>query len=41
MVYVLDISGKPLMPAERHGKVRRLLRDNKAEAVKRCPFTVQ
>ena len=27
MVYVLDKEGKPLMPTERHGKVRRLLRD--------------
>jgi len=25
MVYVLSIDGKPLMPTERHGKVRRLL----------------
>ena len=29
MVYVLDIDGKPLMPTERHGKVRRLLKEKK------------
>lgn len=41
MVYVLDIAGKPLMPTERHGKVRRLLRDGKAHVVKLMPFTIQ
>lgn len=41
MVYVLDIDGKPLMPTERHGKVRRLLRDGKAHVVKVQPFTIQ
>ena len=41
MVYVLDINGNPLMPTERHGKVRRLLKEGKAEIVKRCPFTIQ
>lgn len=41
MVYVLNIDGQPLMPTERHGKVRRLLRDCKAKVVKRCPFTIQ
>ena len=41
MVYVLDIDGNPLMPTERHGKVRRLLKDGKAKVVKRCPFTIQ
>ena len=25
MVYVLDKDGQPLMPTDRHGKVRRLL----------------
>lgn len=29
------------MPTERHGKVRRLLKENKAKVVKRCPFTIQ
>ena len=41
MVYVLDIDGKPLMPTERHGKVRRLLRDGKAHVVRLQPFTIQ
>ena len=41
MVYVLDINGKPLMPTERHGKVRRLLKERKAKAVKKTPFTIQ
>lgn len=41
MVYVLDINGNPLMPTERHGKVRRLLKEGKAKVVKRCPFTIQ
>lgn len=41
MVYVLDITGSPLMPTERHGKVRRMLKDGKAKVVKKNPFTVQ
>lgn len=41
MVYVLDTEGKPLMPTERHGKVRRLLRDGKACVVRLQPFTIQ
>lgn len=41
MIYVLDIDGNPLMPTERHGKVRRLLKEKKAKVVKRCPFTIQ
>ena len=41
MVYVINKDGQPLMPTERHGKVRRLLRDNKAIVVRRCPFTIQ
>lgn len=41
MVYVLDINGQPLMPTDRHGKVRRLLKSGKAKVVKRCPFTIQ
>lgn len=41
MVYVLDINGQPLMPTTRHGKVRRLLNNHLAKAVKRCPFTIQ
>ena len=41
MVYVLDIDGTPLMPTERHGKVRRLLRDGLAHVVRLQPFTIQ
>ena len=41
MVYVQDINGKALMPTERHGKVRRLLRDGKAVVVMREPFTIR
>ena len=42
MVYVLDIlTGQPLMPTDRHGKVKHLLKDGKVKVVKRCPFTIQ
>jgi len=41
MVYVLSINGKPLMPTNRHGKVRRLLKQGLAKVVKVKPFTVQ
>lgn len=41
MVYVLSIDGQPLMPTDRHGKVRHLLKDGRAEVVKRCPFTIR
>lgn len=41
MVYVLNIDGQPLMPTERHGKVRRLLKNQQAKVIKRCPFTIQ
>ena len=41
MVYVLSKDGKPLMPTQRHGKVRRLLRDGKAKVIRRCPFTIK
>lgn len=41
MIYVLSKSGKPLMPTERCGKVRRMLRDGKAKVVKARPFTIQ
>ena len=41
MVYIIDIDNKPLMPTERHGHVRRLLRDGKACVVKRTPFTIK
>ena len=41
MVYVLSIDGQPLMPTDRHGKVRHLLKDGRAEVVKCCPFTIR
>ena len=41
MVYVLNKDGQPLMPTDRHGKVRHLLKEGKAKVVKRCPFTIQ
>lgn len=41
MVYILDINGQPLMPTDRYGKVKHLLRQGKAVVVKRCPFTIR
>lgn len=41
MVYVQDINGKPMMPTTRYGKVRRLLKENKAVVVSLCPFTIK
>ena len=41
LVYVLNKNGQPLMPTNRCGKVRRLLKSKKAKVVKRCPFTIQ
>jgi ribosomal protein L23 len=41
MVYVLDKDNNPLMPTNRHGKVRHLLKDKKAKIVKRNPFTIK
>ena len=41
MVYVLNIDGQPLMPTNRHGKVRRLLKNGQAKVISRCPFTIQ
>ena len=41
LVYVLDINGQPLMPTERYGKVRRMLKSGKVKVVKRCPFTIR
>ena len=40
LVYVLSKHGNPLMPCK-PGKARRLLKDGKARAVKRTPFTIQ
>ena len=41
MVYVISLSGQPLMPTENHAKVRILLKTKKAKVIKRCPFTIQ
>ena len=41
MVYVISKTGQPLMPTERYGKVRRMLKSNKAKVVRSCPFTIQ
>ena len=41
MVYIRDIHGNPLMPTERHGKVRRLLKSGQAHVVSLMPFTIQ
>jgi hypothetical protein len=41
LVYVISKDGQPLMPTERFGKVRRLLKENKAKVVRRCPFTIK
>ena len=29
------------MPTENHAKVRKLLKEDKAKVIKRCPFTIQ
>ena len=41
MVYVTNRQGKALMPTDRHGKVRRLLKSGLAHVVCRIPFTIQ
>ena len=41
MVYVLNRYGNPLMPTNRYGRVRRLLRKGLAVAVDYRPFTIQ
>lgn len=41
MVYVINKDGKPLMPTERHGKVRKLLKEHAAVVIKKVPFTIQ
>ena len=41
MVYVTNRQGKALMPTDRHGKVRRLLKSGLAHVVRRMPFTIQ
>ena len=41
MVYVLNKNGRPLMPTERYGKVRRMLKDGRAIVVTTMPFTIK
>lgn len=41
MIYILDKNKNPLMPTERHGKIRKLLNEGKAKVVKQIPFTIQ
>lgn len=41
MVYVINKQGKALMPTNRYGKVRRLLKSGLAHVVRRIPFTIQ
>ena len=41
MVYVLNKDGNPLMPTERLGRVRRLLKEHRAVVVNYHPFTVK
>ena len=41
MVYVLNVDGNPLMPTERLGRVRRLLKEQKAIIVNYHPFTIK
>lgn len=41
MVYVLNNDGQPLMPTDRYGKVRKLLKSGQAKVINRCPFTIQ
>ena len=41
VVYVIGQDGQPLMPTNRHGKVKHLLRSGKAKVIRRCPFTIK
>ena len=41
MVYVLNKDGQPLMPTNRHSKVKHLLKMGKAKVVRKCPFTIK
>lgn len=41
MVYIINHNGQPLMPTTRHGFVRRVLKEEKAKVIRRCPFTIQ
>lgn len=41
MVYIINKQGTPLMPTERFGKVRRMLKNSLAHVVCHIPFTIQ
>ena len=41
MVYVLSKNGQPLMPTNRHGKVKHLLKSGKAKVARSYPFTIK
>ena len=41
VVYVLDMDGNPLMPTDRYGKVRRMLKSGEARPVDWLPFTIR
>ena len=41
MVYVISQNGQPLMPTNRCGHIRWLLKTKQAKVIKRCPFTIQ
>ena len=41
MVYVISKDGQPLMPTNRYGKVRHLLKNKQAKVVSRKPFTIK
>lgn len=41
MVYVIGQDGQPLMPTNRHGKIKHLIKSGKAKVVRRCPFTIK
>lgn len=40
-VFVVDKNGKPLMPTYSKPKVRRMLKDGRAEIFRHEPFTIQ
>ncbi len=41
VVYVLDVNGNPVIPTRRFGKVRRLLKSDRAKVIRRNPFTIK
>ena len=41
MVYVISKSGKPLMPTDRYGHIRKLLKNGKAVPISNNPFIIK